>query len=247
MLGMEWSDEGLIIGIRKHGESSVIVEAMTREHGRHLGIVKGGRSARMRPLLQQGNSVELVWRARLEEHLGIYAIEGTTQRAARIMASASALHALHLIGALLRLLPERDPHPALHETAELIADHCDDMRIAPALIVRMELAVLSELGFQLDLAACAATGVREELIYVSPKSARAVSRAAGEPYRERLLPLPGFLRAAESPTSAQDVRDGFRLTGFFLERDIFAPRGLRMPESRAAYIGALVGRDADEL
>ena len=236
---MEWTDEGLIIGMRKHGESSVIVEAMTRAHGRHLGIVKGGRSARLRPVLQPGNSVDLVWRARLEEHLGVYSVEAKTQRAARVMASAAALHGLHLTSALLRLLPERDPPEALCETAELIADHCDEPRIAPALIVRLELAILAELGFQLDLESCAATGSRDDLVYVSPKSARAVSRAAGEPWRERLLPLPGFLSASHAEARAQDVRDGFRLTGYFLERDIFGPRGLPMPEARAALIATL--------
>lgn len=236
---MQWSDEALVIGVRKHGESSVIVEAMTRDHGRHLGIVRGGRSARLRPVLQPGNSVDLVWRARLEEHLGVYAVEPRQQRAARVMASAPALHAVHLVGALLRLLPERDPHPALYETAQLIADHCDEPRVAPALIVRMELAILSELGFRLDLSCCAATGARDDLIYVSPKSGRAVSRAAGEPWRERLLPLPGFLRARDSTPTREDVRDGFRLTGYFLERDLFGPRGMQMPEARAALIASL--------
>lgn len=236
---MEWSDEALIIGVRKHGEASVILEAMTREHGRHLGIVKGGRSARMRPILQPGNAVDLVWRARLEEHLGVYALEPREQRAARVMASAPALHALHLVGALLRLLPERDPHPALYETAQLIADHCDEPRVAPALIVRMELAILSELGFQLDLSSCAATGARDDLIYVSPRSGRAVSRDAGAPWRDRLLPLPAFLRAGNTAPTRDDVRDGFRLTGYFLERDLFGPRGLPMPESRAALIASL--------
>ena len=236
---MEWTDEGLIIGMRKHGESSVIVEAMTRAHGRHLGIVKGGRSARLRPAWQPGNSADLVGRARLEEHLGGYSVQAKTQRAARVMASAAALHGLHLTSALLRLLPERDPHEALYETAELIADHCDEPRIAPALIVRLELAILAELGFQLDLESCAATGSRDDLVYVSPKSARAVSRAAGEPWRERLLPLPGFLSASHAEARAQDVRDGFRLTGYFLERDIFGPRGLPMPEARAALIATL--------
>ena len=236
---MQWSDEALVIGVRKHGESSVIVEAMTRDHGRHLGIVRGGRSARLRPVLQPGNSVDLVWRARLEEHLGVYAVEPRQQRAARVMASAPALHAVHHVGALLRLLPERDPHPALYETARLIADHCDEPRVAPALVVRMELAILSELGFRLDLSCCAATGARDDLIYVSPKSGRAVSRAAGEPWRERLLPLPGFLRARDSTPTREDVRDGFRLTGYFLERDLFGPRGMQMPEARAALIASL--------
>ena len=236
---MEWSDEALIIGIRKHGEASVILEAMTREHGRHLGIVKGGRSARMRPVLQPGNAVDLVWRARLEEHLGVYALEPREQRAARVMASAPALHALHLVGAVLRLLPERDPHPALYETAQLIADHCDEPRVAPALVVRMELAILSELGFQLDLSSCAATGAHDDLIYVSPKSGRAVSRDAGAPWRDRLLPLPAFLRAVDKAPTREDVRDGFRLTGYFLERDLFGPRGLPMPDSRATLIASL--------
>ena len=236
---MEWTDQGFIIGVRRHGESSAIIEAMTREHGRHLGLVRGGRSARMRPVLQPGNSVDLVWRARLEEHLGHYAVEARAQRAARLMASPAALHGQALVADLLRLLPERDPHPALYETAELIADHCDAPDVAPALIVRLELAVLSELGFRLDLERCAATGARDDLAYVSPKSGRAVSRAAGAPWREKLLPLPAFLHETGATTSAQDVRDGFRLTGFFLERDIYAPRGLRAPSARAALLATL--------
>ena len=123
---MEWRDEGLIIGVRKYGETSVIVEAMTRAHGRHLGLVKGGRSRRMQPFLQAGNSAELVWRARLDEHLGAFAVEPTQLRTARLMASAEALHAIGLISALLRLIAERDPHPELYEAAILIADHIED-------------------------------------------------------------------------------------------------------------------------
>ena len=239
---MEWRDEGLIIGLRRHGETSVIAELMTRAHGRHLGIVRGGRSQRMQPLLQPGNSVEIVWRARIEEHLGTLAVEPLRTRAAGIMESALALQGINLLGACLRLLPERDPHPALHETAEVIADHLGDREMAPALMARLELAILQELGFGLDLQECAATGARDDLVYVSPKSGRAVSRQAGLPWHDRLLALPAFLMEAREagPITAADVAAAFALTGFFLERDVFAPRGLAMPEARRAWLAEVV-------
>ncbi len=240
---MEWREEGLILGVRKHGETSVILEAMTRTRGRHLGLVRGGRSRRMQPFLQPGNGANLVWRARLDEHLGLFTVEPTRLRTARLMESAEALHAIGLIAALLRTLAERDPHPALYDAAVFIADHLEDEQ-APALIVRLELDLLREAGFGLDLTRCAATGGAEDLAYVSPKSGRAVSLAAGEPYRGRLLPLPAFLIAdapEEAPQPA-DVRAGFRLTEFFLHRDLFGPRGLSLPEARAAYLAELSKR-----
>jgi DNA repair protein RecO (recombination protein O) len=236
---MEWHDEGLILGLKKYGETSVILEAMTPAHGRHLGLVRGGRSKRWQPLLQPGNSVDLVWRARLDEHLGLYAVEVTKPRAANLMASALALHGLNHLAALLRLLAERDPHPALYETALLIADHLGDKHVTPAALVRFELAILGELGFGLDLSSCAATGTTEDLIYVSPKSGRAVSRASGAPYHDRLLPLPDFLRDAKAEADAGEIAEGFRLTGYFLERDVFTPRGLEMPQARHAYLAEL--------
>ncbi|MEJ0051609.1 MAG: DNA repair protein RecO [Methylovirgula sp.] len=235
---MEWHDDGLIIGLKKHGETSLILEAMTPAHGRHLGLVRGGRSKRWQPLLQPGNSVALVWRARLDEHLGLYAVEVVKPRAANLMASALALHGLNHLATLLRLLAERDPHPALYETASTIADHLSETRTAAAL-VRFELAILAELGFGLDLASCAATGTREDLIYVSPKSGRAVSRGSGAPYHERLLPLPGFLGDESVEVGSVAVAEAFRLTGYFLERDVFQPRGLPMPQARRAYLTEL--------
>ncbi len=245
---MEWRDEGLIIGVRKHGETSVIVEAMTRAHGRHLGLVKGGRSRKMQPFLQPGNSAELVWRARLDEHLGTFTVEPTRLRAARLIESAQALHAAGHIGALLRLLAERDPHPELYDAATLIADHIGDERL-PALLVRLEVEILRQAGFGLDLSRCAATGATQNLAYVSPRSGRAVSMAAGAPYSGRLLPLPPFLRqdAADADAERQnpppaDVRDGFRLTAFFLIRDVFGPRGLGLPAARSAYLAELAKR-----
>jgi DNA repair protein RecO (recombination protein O) len=243
---MEWSDEGLIIGTRKYGESSVILEVMTGAHGRHFGLVKGGRGQRMRPILQPGNSVTLVWRARLEDHLGLYAVEATRMRAARLMAGAASLQGLNLIGALLRLLAEREPHRALYETAIIIADHLDDESIAPALLARFELTILAELGFGLDLSSCAATGGAEELIFVSPKSGRAVSRSAGEPYRDRLLPLPAFLCGGDEMRPPQsEIRAAFTLAAYFLTRDVFGPRGLTLPEAHSAYVAALRKIDSD--
>ncbi len=240
---MEWRDEGLVIGVRKHGEHSAIVEAMTREHGRHLGLVRGGRSARLNATLQPGNTLGLVWRARLDEHLGAFLVEPLAMRAGRLMASALALAGVNYLGALVRFLPERDPHESVYETLTLIADRLDDAALAPSLVARFEAQILAECGFRLDLARCAATGARENLVYVSPKSGRAVSAEAGASWRDRLLPLPAFLRegaGVDSPPSAEDLADGFRLTGFFLARDLFATRGEAPPDSRRAFLAAIV-------
>jgi len=239
---MEWRDDGLIIGTKKHGETSVIVEAMTRAHGRHFGLVRGGRSKRMQPLLQPGNHAEFVWRARLDQHLGTFLVEPAQSRTARLMASAEALHAICLIAALLRLAAERDPHPELYETATRIADGIDRPEILPPLMVRFEAKILAQMGFGLDLKTCAATGTTNDLVYVSPKSARAVSKAAGEPYKARLLPLPAFLRGEIAAPPPGDIRNGFRLTGFFLLRDLFGPRGQTLPEARGAYLAELAKR-----
>ena len=144
--------------------------------------------------------------------------------------------------ALLRLLPERDPHPGLYDRAHVLLEHLTTP-LAPALFVHFELALLAELGFGLDLEQCAATGARDDLTYVSPKSGRAVSREAGAPWAARLLPLPAFLREPPgAPVESENLREGFRLTEFFLVRDVFAPRGLTAPDSRAAFIARLLKR-----
>ncbi len=236
---MEWRDEGIVIGVRRHGETSAIVEAMTRAHGRHLGLVRGARSARLQGVLQPGNTLGLVWRARLDEQLGNYAIEPLKLRAGRLIASGMALAGISYLGALLRLLPERDSHEALFTALTLIAEYLDAPEIAPALMAHFEMQVLSECGFRLDLDECVATGAREDLIYVSPKSGRAVSASAGEPWRDKLLRLPAFLRGGAGATpEAADLASAFRLTRFFLERDLFGARGLEMPDSRRAFLAA---------
>jgi DNA repair protein RecO (recombination protein O) len=239
---MEWTDEGIVLGVRRHGESSAIVELLTRSHGRHLGLVRGGSSSRLRPLLQPGNSVTAVWRARLDEHLGYYQVEGTRLRAATLLASSHAVYGVTHLASLARLLPERDPHEDIYEMLDRTLDDFDDVGGAAAHLIRFELAMLAELGFGLDLENCAATGATADLIYVSPKSGGAVSRAAGEPYRDRLLRLPPFLREGEGGAngwSDQDLQDGFRLTGLFLLRHVLEPRGQGHSDARDGFINAV--------
>jgi DNA repair protein RecO (recombination protein O) len=240
---MEWTDEGIVLGVRRHGESSAIVELLTRGHGRHLGLVRGGAGSRMRPLLQPGNSVSALWRARLDEHLGTYALEGTRMRAASLLAASHATYGVTHLSALARLLPERDPHDGIFEMLERTLDDFDTAGEAAIHLIRFELAMLTELGFGLDLAACAATGGTTDLIYVSPKSGGAVSRQAGEPWRDRLLRLPPFLREDDNVgqgCSEQDLLDGFELTGRFLLRHVLEPRGQGHSDARAGFINAVV-------
>jgi len=236
---MEWRDEGIILGLRKHGETSVIAEVMTHAHGRHMGIVRGGRSKRLQPVLQPGNSVDLVWRARLDEHLGQYQVELINGRAGRLMESAIGVHGVQAMAALLRLLPERDSHARLHDAFAIILDSLDTPAEAGALYVRFELAILEDLGFGLDLSACAATGVRSGLIYVSPKTGRAVSADAGAPWADRLLDLPAFLvDRTIACTDAERLGQALRLTGYFLGRHVFEPRGVEPPISRESFCNA---------
>ena len=206
---MQWTDEGIVLGVKRHGETSVIVELMTHERGRHLGLVRGGTGTRLRGVLQPGNSLRATWRARLDEHLGHYVVEGINLRAAGFLAAAHAVHGVTHLAALCRLLAEREPHARVFAALEAILDSLDDPLVAAPLIARFELAFLAELGFGLDLASCAATGATADLIYVSPRTGRAVSRAAGEAYRDKLLRLPGFLRTeaeAGSPPPISPMR-----------------------------------------
>jgi DNA repair protein RecO (recombination protein O) len=236
---MQWTDEGIVIGVRRHGEASAILELMTREHGRHFGMVRGGSGSRMKPILQTGNSVSASWRARLDEHLGHYTVEPMRQRASNFFTAPHAIYGVTHLAALMRLLPERDPHAGLYSVFEEVLDRLEDPVLAAPLVVRFELQLLTELGFGLDLAQCAATGGTDDLIYVSPKSGRAVSRLAGAPYAERMLRLPGFLRDLDTLPEGRDVADGFALTGLFLERHVLQPRGLALTDERAHFIAAL--------
>jgi DNA repair protein RecO (recombination protein O) len=258
---MQWTEDGIVLGTRRHGETSAIAELMTRGHGRHLGLVRGGAGSRLRPVLQPGNVVSATWRARLDEHLGNYAVEGVRLRAASYLSAPHALYAVTHLAALARLLPERDPHPAVHDALDEVLARLGDPAVAGVLVVRFELQLLTELGFGLDLSCCAATGATGDLVYVSPKSGRAVSRTAGEPWRDRLLALPAFLASSQFDASgvseaeraegdlvphdradvaAADLSSAFALTGFFLARHLFEPRGLALPDARAPLLAAVL-------
>ena len=219
---MEWTASGIVLGSRKHGENDVILEVMTETHGRHQGLVRGGRSRSRQPMIQPGNELQLTWRARLQDQLGIFSIDPVRFRAAELMAHPLGLHGVQHIAALLRLLPERDPHPSLFDASGIVLDNLADCSVGAPLLVPFELELLNELGFGLDVPTCAATGTTDELAYVSPKSGRAVSREAGRPYHDKLLPLPDFLvggqRQPGSELLYQDLANGFRLTRFFLSR-----------------------------
>ena len=219
---MEWSERGLILGAKKHGETSVILELMTRAHGRHLGVVRGGRSKTMQPVLQPGSEVEVSWRARLEEHLGVYAVEAAVLRTDLLLSNPQGLHGVNWLAALLRLLPERDPHPGLYDRAHVLLEHLTTP-LAPALFVHFEVALLAELGFGLDLEQCAATGARDDLAYVSPKSGRAVSREAGAPWARAAAAAAGF--PARAAGRAGRERENSR--GFPAHRILPRPRRFR--------------------
>lgn len=241
---MEWQDQGLVLSARRHGERDAVLEVMSAEHGRHLGLVRGGRSPRHAPVLQSGNRVQLTWRARLEDHLGQFTAEPLESRAGIVLSDVVALHAVTHLGILMRLLPERTPHRNVYDAADAICAFLAKPEILAPVLIRFELMILSELGFGLDLEQCAATGEQADLIYVSPKSGRAVSRTAGAPWVDKLLPLPAFL-TNQAPIAALDpaeVADGFKLAGYFLDRHLFDPRGLAHHAVRSQMVSGILAR-----
>jgi DNA repair protein RecO (recombination protein O) len=232
---MQWTDQGIILSVRRHGETSAIAEILTENHGRALGLVRGGKSRVQRPTLQSGNLVTLVWRARIEDHLGTFTVEPLRLQAGVIMESALRLAGVTTLAVLAQALPEREPHRRIFEAARIVLDAIEDDHLWPALLVRWEMGLLDELGFGLDVSKCAATGRRDDLAYVSPRTGRAVCREAGEPHKDKLLLLPPFL-LGKGNASAEDIRAGFAVTGYFLERHVFEARGLKMPIERQKVI-----------
>ncbi|MFM7084933.1 MAG: DNA repair protein RecO [Hyphomicrobium sp.] len=234
---MEWTDEGVVLGAKSHGETNVVVELFTQDHGRHLGLLHGGQSRKKVPTIQCGNLVNLTWKSRLSEQLGYLTLELKNCYSVQAMEDPPALAALSSLCSLLRLLPERDPHSILYEVTVLFLSYLNDASVWPAVYVRWEVVLLQELGFGLDLSQCASTGVTENLIYVSPKSGRAVSQSAGAPYHDRLLPLPSFLSQERSARlTKEDLSHGLALTGHFLETRILAARGIQLPEARGRIL-----------
>ena len=204
---MDWADDGIVLSLRRHGESAAVVHLLTREHGRHAGLVRGGNSKKKRGILQPGNEVHASWRARLEEHLGTFTVELLDGHAARVLTDPGRLAAMSSACSLVDIcLPEREPHPDLFASFRAMFSILPEAEWAAA-YVAWELSLLAELGFGLDLSACAATGVLDDLIYVSPKSGRAVSRDAGAAYREKLLPAAAVLdRPGEMPLETRSLR-----------------------------------------
>jgi DNA repair protein RecO (recombination protein O) len=238
---MEWRDEGMLLSMRPHGESAAIIEVFTKAHGRHAGVVRGGASRRMSPVLQPGAQLDVIWRARLDDHIGSYTVEPLRSRAG-VLSDRLALAGLMSVCALLRAaLPEREPHPALWASSIRLCDALTTSADWPTDYLRWEIQLLEELGFGLDLSVCAVTGSAEDLAYVSPRTGRAVSRAGAGEWAERLLPLPEQL-SGSVPLAQPALLQGLVLTGHFLKRElpsVFHDRP--MPEARARLMD-LLGR-----
>ncbi|HAQ36156.1 MAG: DNA repair protein RecO [Maricaulis sp.] len=238
---MEWSGEGIVLAVRSHGETSAIVDLLTEQHGRHAGLVRGGRSRVTRPVLQPGNRVHATWRARLSDHLGNFTVEADRLIAGELMEDRIALSGLNAACSMACLaLPEREPHAAVHNVFSILLDALSDVEVWPALYVRWEWGLLSDLGYGIDLSRCAVTGAREGLSHVSPKSGRAVSPEAAEPYLDKLLTLPGFLAGPGRDVEPGDVAAGLKLTGHFLQRRVLWPHDRDLPEARQRMIDRLV-------
>lgn len=236
---MDWRDQGALLSVRKHGESSVIAEIFTAEHGRHAGVIRGGVSRKMTPILQPGAQLDVTWRARLEDHIGSFTVEPIRARAL-IMTDRAALTGLNAITALLGYaLPEREPHPDLYQRTQAMLDLLGTNPVWPVAYLRWELALLEALGFGLDLSRCAVTGGAEGLCYVSPKSGRAVSEAGAGEWADRLLPLPADL-LGRGQGRLCDVINGLETTGYFLTHRLALAMGDRpLPEARARLLDRL--------
>ena len=240
---VEWADDGIVLAVRPHGEGSAIVSMLTRAHGRHAGLARGASSTRGRGTYQPGNKLQVEWRARLAEHLGTWNVELSESHVAHLLEDPLRLAGLSSVCAVADAsLPEREPHPRLFDGLEALLMAMSDPDLGElwvATYVSWEIGLLSELGYGLDLESCAATGTNDDLAYVSPRTGRAVSLAAGEPYRDKLLALPRFLIGAGGGDS-DDLFKGLALTGFFLERHVFATHGRHPPPARNRFVERFV-------
>lgn len=241
---MDWRDQGIVLSARKHGETSAIVEVFTPDHGRHAGVVRGGTSRKMTPTLQPGSQVDVVWRARLQEHIGSFVVEPLRSRAG-VLSDRLALAGLNTVTALLGFcLPEREPHPPLYHRTEQLLDLLGQNEVWPLAYLRWEQALLEELGFGLDLSVCAVTGATEGLIYVSPRSGRAVSEQGAGAWADRLLPLPPCL-LGKGDAPDEEVLSALHTTGFFMEQRLALALGNKpLPVARGRFVDVLSRRVA---
>ncbi|MGB7269207.1 MAG: DNA repair protein RecO [Albidovulum sp.] len=236
---MDWRDEGAVLSVRPHGESSAIIEVFTENHGRHAGVVRGGTSRRIAPLLQPGAQLDVNWRARLDDHIGAFTVEPIKARTG-VLADRLALAGLNSICALLHFaLPEREAHLPLYTRSITLLDALGQAPDWTLGYLHWELQLLEELGYGLDLTACAVTGSREDLAYVSPKTGRAVGRAAAGEWADRLLPLPLCLLGQGGANTAE-ITQGLITTGHFLTHRLAHDLGNRpLPEARQRFVNLL--------
>jgi len=238
---MDWAGEGYVLSVKKHGETSAIIEVFTRDRGRHLGLVRGGVSRKMRPVLQPGNKIKVEWRARLQEHLGYFTVEAMDSRAAELMQSRLSLAGLNAACAVAReVLPERAAHPEVFDAFEVLVQNLNEKDIWPALYIQWEAGLLTSMGYGLDMSRCAATGSVQNLTHISPRSGRAVSAEAAEPYMDKLFELPAFMqpKSQRNDISVQqgDIEAGLKLTGYFLETRVQWGVNRTLPEARERMV-----------
>jgi DNA repair protein RecO (recombination protein O) len=243
---MEFEDDAFVLAARTHGESGAIVDLLTANHGKFVAHVAGGASRKMKPFLQAGARVIVSYRARMSDQLGSASLEPVGEGPSALFDDPLALAGLAAAAAVAAgALPEREPHPGAFLALEALASAFSHPEIWPAVFVRFEAGLLQDLGFGLDLSKCASTGAVDDLIYVSPRTGRAVSRAAGEPYKDRLLVLPPFMLSSQSRLEPGDIRAGLDLTAHFLEAFIFNPLNRPLPPARLWLVDRLA--DAERL
>ena len=236
---MEWRDHGILLTMRRHGETAAIIEVFTEDHGRHAGVVRGGASRKIAPSLQPGAQLDLLWRARLEDHIGTFQVEPLRSRAAAALSGRLALAGLNAVTGLLSFcLPEREAHRSLYRRSEQLLDLLGQDDIWPLAYLNWELALLEDMGFGLDLSQCAVTGATGDLVYVSPRTGRAVSRQGAGDWADRLLPLPPCLRG-EGPAPDEQIAVGLSTTGYFLRHRLAPELGNKpLPEARGRFVDA---------
>jgi len=237
---IEWRDEGALLKVRKHGENSAIIEVLTPSHGKAAGIVRGGTSRKIAPILQPGAQLDVTWKARLEDHLGSFTIEPVRSRAAQVMQDRLALAGLNAVtGILSFVLPDREPHLPLYQRTIQLLDLLGQNDVWPLAYLQWEVALLEELGFALDLSACAVSGTNDDLFYVSPRTGRAVSRLAAGEWADKLLPLPHVL-LGKGNADVEQILIALKTTGHFLHNHLVKSLGDRaLPEARQRLIDTL--------
>jgi len=236
---MDWRGTAILLNVRRHGETSAIIEVFSEDKGRHAGVVRGGTSRKIAPILQPGAQLDVAWRARLEDHIGSFAVEPVRSRAALVMGDRLALSGLNAVTGLLSFcLPEREAHAALYRRSEQLLDLLGQNDVWPLAYLRWEVALLEDMGFGLDLKSCAVTGATEGLAYVSPKTGRAVSRAGAADWAARLLPLPDVLRGVGNAPDVE-IAQALETTGYFLSTHLAPDLGTRpLPDARSRFVEA---------